>query len=73
MKLKMLNLELTWPEQVSLKDLRKWIRDQISDHGYPLRWAVTSIETISRTEDRKLKIEAVVILSKPEELEGLAP
>ena len=64
MKLKMLNLEFTWPEQVSPKGLRRWIREQISNHGEPLRWAITSVEILERTGAKKIRLEAMVIISE---------
>jgi len=69
MKLKMLNLELPLPAQVHLKDLRQWIRGEIFNHGEPLRWAITSVERPSQKGTGKLKLEAVVIISKATESE----
>ncbi len=69
MELKMLKLELSWIAQVPLKDLRQWIRGEIFQYGEPLRWAITSVEKPSKIGTRKLKLEAVVIISKVTEYE----
>ena len=64
MNLKVLELELTCPLEVSLEELRTWIVSQLSEYGDPLRWAITSVE-LSGADDlaRQLSVEAVVIIS----------
>ena len=62
MSLNFIQLELIWPLDVALADLRPWLLPQLNHYGEPLRWAITSIETLeSPSQVRKLHIEAVVI------------
>ena len=64
MRLKLVELELKWPEEISLSELREWIVNQISDnHGKPLRWSITAVK--APEEDNlfsELSVEAVIIL-----------
>ena len=63
-RLKLLELNLQWPKEVPLEELRFWILGQISDSGEPLRWAITAIH--STGDDLaifQLKVEAVVMIS----------
>ena len=64
MRLKMLELNFKWPEEVSLNDLRPLILDELAKHGEPLRWAIAFVED-SAPHDfcRQLRIEAVVIIA----------
>lgn len=64
MRLKLLELNLQWPKEVPIEELRVWIVDQISYSGEPLRWAITAIH--STGDDLaicQLKVEAVVMIS----------
>ena len=63
MELKLLHLNLGWPEEVALKELRLLIVVKLRAYGDPLRWAITSIR-FPKTGDvfRELSIEAVVII-----------
>ena len=62
--LKVLELELTCPLDVSLQELRPWIVSHLSEYGDPLRWAITSIEFSAASDlSRELWVEAVVIIS----------
>ena len=63
MRLKILELNLDWPRDVSPLDLRQWIRNQLKKYGEPLRVAITDVND-GRQEEifRKLKVEAVVII-----------
>ena len=62
MKLKMLQLELRWPDELPLFELRKWLLGQIRDHGEPLRWSIATLEPpLDGERFRKLRVEAVVI------------
>ena len=63
MKLKVLQLDFQWPEDVPLGELRLWLVNELTAYGNPLRWSITSIDT-SDTDHlvRQLKVEAVVII-----------
>ncbi len=60
--LRMVRLQLNWPKEVALCELRPWLLGQISSYGEPLRWAITSVEHgIDETAFRLLKIDVVFI------------
>ena len=62
MKLKVIDLYLDWPNEVSLFDLRKWVVSRLNEQGEPLRWAITAVEERSTADCcRKLRVEAVLI------------
>ena len=62
MSLHLLELELTWPTDVSLLNLRNWLMRELLDYGEPLRWSITNIERNStRSGDHKLSLEVVII------------
>ncbi len=62
MKLKVLQLDLQWPKEVTVLDLRSWVVSQLIAYGEPLRWAITSVQPPLRTDSfRQLRVEAVVI------------
>ncbi len=65
MKLHALELQIDWPPDIELSDLRLWLLKHIGKYGEPLRWSITSIESDGKNHTNpKLKIEAVVITMK---------
>ncbi len=63
MRIKVLQLDLTLPRELSLVDLRSWLVDQLRKHGEPLRWAITALDSPFRAEsNRKLRVEVVLIV-----------
>ena len=66
MRLELLEIELIWPPEVSILDLRQWIKSKLSESGEPLRWAITKVKSISGSESfSELSIEAIVIIAEP--------
>ena len=64
MNLEFIELELDWPSELSVFDLRKYILSKLMNHGEPLRWAITSLSTYSRESIQKISIEAVFIIAE---------
>jgi len=62
--LKFIELELDWPSELSVFDLRKYILSKLINYGEPLRWAITSLTTYSRESIQKISIEAVLIINE---------
>ena len=62
MNLEFIQLELDWPSELSVFDLRKYILSKLMNYGEPLRWAITSLTTHSRESIQKISIEAVLII-----------
>ena len=62
MNLTNLEFDLNWPNEVQLKDLRKFILKNISQHGDVIRWSINKIEIQNNQNDQKsLKINAVIV------------
>ncbi len=61
MKLEFIELELEWPYELSVLDLRPYILSKLIKYGEPLRWAITSLSTYSEKSLQKIYIEAVLI------------
>ena len=62
MNLTNLEFELNWPIDVQLKDLRKFILQNISQNGDVIRWSINKIEIQNNQNDQKfLKINAVIL------------
>ena len=66
MNLKFIELELDWPSDLSVFDLRNYILSKLINYGEPLRWAITSLTTHSRESIQKISIEAVLIIHEDE-------
>lgn len=65
MILKSLQLPLVWPSGISVSALRHWLRQELAHHGEPLRWAITSVQTLPDGR-RQLQLEAVILLEDQE-------
>lgn len=64
--LEMIQLDLTWPNEISVYDLHKYVLTKIKLYGEPLRWAITSVYKDSLNLDCiKFRLEAVVVKNKP--------
>ena len=63
MNLEFIELELDWPSELSVIDLRKYILSKLVNYGEPLRWAITSLTNNSRQSIQKISIEAVFIIN----------
>ena len=64
MNLQFIELELDWPPEVSVFELRNYILSKLMSYGEPLRWAITSLTTYSEETIQKISIEAVFIIDK---------
>ena len=67
MNLEFIELELDWPSEVSVFDLRNYILSNLINHGAPLRWAITSLTTYSGKTIQKISIEAVLVINEDKE------
>ncbi len=68
MNLEFIELELEWPVELSVCDLRKYILSNLIKHGEPLRWAITSLSAYSYDIEsiQKISIEAILIINEEE-------
>ena len=62
MKLSNVYLELGWPNSIKVKNLRKFIIDEISLKGSVIRWSINEIKYSTDHCDQKIiKINAVLV------------
>ena len=64
MNLEFIELELDWPPEVSVFELKKHILSTLIEYGEPLRWAITSLNTHSEKKVQIITIEAVLIINQ---------
>ena len=64
MNLEFIELELDWPSELTIYDLKKYILSNLTKYGVPLRWAITSLTSHAGRETQKISIEAVLITNE---------
>ena len=64
MNLEFIELELEWPSELSIFELKKYVLSKLITHGEPLRWAITSLTNHSGTKIQMISIEAVLIINE---------
>ena len=62
MNLEFIELDLDWPSELGIFDLKNYILSKLMELGEPLRWAITSLTSHSGETIQKISIEAVVII-----------
>ncbi len=61
MKLSSVDLYLDWPVSIKLKNLRKFIIENLEKKGDVIRWSIVDIQnSIDSFGTKKLKIKAVL-------------
>tara|TARA_Y100001968_G_C18701084_1_gene411285 strand:- start:118 stop:345 length:228 start_codon:yes stop_codon:yes gene_type:complete len=63
-KLEFIELELDWPSELELFDLKNYILSKLVEYGEPLRWAITSVTNYSEKQNQIISIEAVLIINQ---------
>ena len=66
MNIKFIELEVDWPSEISVFELREFLLSKLRKNGEPLRWAITSLNQYSTENIQKIMIEAVLIVNKEE-------
>ena len=64
MNIEFIEIELDWPSDLSVFELRNYILVKLINYGEPLRWAITSLTTHSGKTIQKISIEAVLIITE---------
>ncbi len=64
MKIEFKELELDWPQEISIFGLRNYILSNLLIYGEPLRWAITSSTNFSGKTTQKIYIEAVLLINE---------
>ena len=72
MNLEFIELDLDWPPELSLFDLRNYILTNIMEYGEPIRWAITSISNHSENKNQIISVEVVLMINQ-EKAKGINP
>ena len=64
MNLKFIELELDWPAELSVFDLKNYILSKLIEYGEPLRWAITSVTLHSEKNIKIISVEVVLIINQ---------
>jgi len=62
--LKFIELELDWPAELSVFDLKNYILSKLIEYGEPLRWAITSVTLHSEKNIKIISVEVVLIINQ---------
>ena len=72
MNLEFIELDIDWPYELSIVDLKKYILSKLREFGDPLRWAITSVTTRSEKKIQIISVEVVLIINQDKE-KGVNP
>jgi len=65
--LEFIELQIEWPDELSIFNLKKYILSKLREFGDPLRWAITSVTTRSEKKIQIISIEVVLINNQDKE------
>ena len=64
MNLEFIELDLDWPSELSVFDLKKYILSKLVEYGEPLRWAITSVTSHSEKKGQIISLEVVLLIKQ---------
>ena len=64
MNLEFIELDLDWPFELSVFDLKNHILSNLLKYGEPLRWAITSVTAYAEKKIQIISLEVVLIVNK---------
>ena len=64
MNLEFIELDLDWPFELSLFDLKNYILSKLLEYGEPLRWAITSVTNHPEKKIQIISVEVVLIINQ---------
>ena len=64
MNLEFIELDLDWPTELSVYNLKNYIISNLIEYGEPLRWAITSVTTYSEKKNQVISVEVVLIINQ---------
>ena len=64
MNLEFIELDLDWPSELSVFDLKEYILSKLVKYGEPLRWAITSVTNHSEKNIQIISVEVVLIINQ---------
>tara|TARA_Y100001968_G_C19315460_1_gene696421 strand:- start:580 stop:798 length:219 start_codon:yes stop_codon:yes gene_type:complete len=62
--LKFIELDLEWPCELKVFDLRRYILLKLMEYGEPLRWSITAMTEQSDEQFQIISLEAVLIIKQ---------
>ena len=72
MYLEFIELNLDWPSELRIYDLKDYILSKLIEYGEPLRWAITSVTNYSEKKVQIISVEVVLIINQ-DKGKGLNP
>ena len=72
MNLEFVELDLDWPFELSVFDLKNYILSKLLEYGEPLRWAITSVTNYPEKNIQIISLEVVLIINQ-EKCKGINP
>ena len=64
MNLEFIEIDLDWPSELSVFDLKSYILSKLMEYGEPLRWAITSVTSHSEKKIQVISVEVVLIINQ---------
>ncbi len=64
MNIEFIEIDIDWPAELSVLDLKSYILSKLMEYGEPLRWAITSVTTYSEKTIQIISVEAVLIVNQ---------
>ena len=64
MNIEFIELDLEWPSELSVLDLKSYILSKLLEYGEPLRWAITSVTTHPEKKIQIMSVEVILIINQ---------
>ena len=64
MNLEFRELEIDWPYDLSVFELKNHILSKLIEYGEPLRWAITSVKSHAEKKIQIISVEVVLIIDE---------
>ena len=64
MNLEFIELDLEWPFELSVFDLKNYILSTLMEYGEPLRWSITSVTNHPGKKNQVISVEVVLIINQ---------
>ncbi len=64
MNLEFIELDLDWPSELSVFELKNYIFSKLMEYGEPLRWAISSLTTDSEKKIQIISVEVVFVINQ---------
>ena len=64
MNLEFIELDLDWPSELGVSELRNYILSTLMEYGEPLRWSITSVTNHPGKKTQVISVEVVLIINQ---------